>query len=443
MSKFHATSNCLLAAALLCGSQAFAAKLDLTSEVGMKGVSLTNINFAQPNPSKDFAYLQTAALGIAVKDLRPTQAGEMTLDVNLRLRAYGVSGSTTVLSSPYNAIASRYPNSSMVPYFEDAYMRVNHLFDWNLTMQAGRMPFMLASGMTLSDDNLGLTGVTLRRDKVFKTFDLQLFALQPKGTEAQSKSVDLAGMSVTIPGEGLWELYSYFDFDKNTATAASGTAVSARTIQFTGISYTLKYGFLSFTGEGVMQGGSANKTDGTGKINYSGSAFALSGKWVQPFGRFGTGEARISYGHGSGDKYSTPDTDEAFFPDFGHRYNGLERSGYGDLFAASLYDAAGGDSSTKTGLPAGVSGIQVVNLGLTLPAYRNMYLSLDYYTYEADRNANNSCKVLGSEFDFRLNYPIGQAFNLNLTYAKFTPGSVYDNGTPSSSKVSFEALAKF
>ncbi|MDD4005430.1 MAG: hypothetical protein PHW69_09570 [Elusimicrobiaceae bacterium] len=444
MPRSRSLSILGFAAALLCGGgTVFAAKLDLTSEVGLKSVSFNNLNFATSDPTKDFFYLQTAALGIGVKDLRPMQSGEMTMDVNLRLRAYGVSGSTAALAAPYGSIASRYPGASMMPYIENAYMKVNRLFDWNLAMQAGRMPFMLASGLTLDDDHLGLTGFTLKREKIFNEFDLQFFALQPKADDSVSKSVNLAGLNMTIPGEGVWELYSYFDFDKNSATAASGTAVSARTLQFTGLSYTLKYGFLSFCGEGVLQSGSANKTDGTGTINYNGSAFFLSGKWVQPFGRFGTGEARLTYGHGSGDKYSTENTDEAFFPDYGHRYNGLERSGYGELFAATLYDAFGGNSSTKTGLPGGVSGIQVVNLGITLPAYHNIYISLDYFSYEADRNANNDCKMLGSELDLKFNYPIGQTLNLSLSYAKFAPGSIYDNGTPSPNKLAVEAFAKF
>ncbi len=433
----------LFAAVLTGGGNVFAAKLDLTSEVGLKGVSFSNLNYATANPSSRFFYLQNAALGIGVKDLRPMQAAEMTMDVNLRLRAYGISGSTTAQSAPYDTIADRYPNSSFVPYIENAYVKVNHLFDYNLTMQAGRMPFMLASGLALADDNLGFTGLTLKSEKLFNRFDMQFFAFQPRADNSTAKSTDLMGFSAAIPGEGLWELYNYWEFDKNASTAANGTAVSARTLQFTGISYTLKYGFLSFTGEGVLQGGSANKTNSSDKIKYSGSAFSLSGKWVQPFGRFGTGEARFTYGHGSGDKFSTLDTDETFFPDYGHRYNGMERSGYGELFAASLYDAFGGDSSTKTGLPAGLSGVQVVNMGVTLPPYHNIYVMLDYFVYEADRNANSSSKKIGTEIDLRLNYPIGQTLNLSAVYAKFSPGPVYPNGTKTPSKLAFEAFAKF
>jgi hypothetical protein len=432
----------LAAAAMLGGGIAHAAKLDLTSDVGVKAVSISNINFATQNPGGDFFYLQNASLGIAVKDLHPKKASDMTMDVYIKLQAYGIAGSTVAKNAPYDAIAERFPNSNFTPYMENAYMRVTRLFDTNLTFKAGRMPYILATGLTLCDDNMGFTGFTLASERLFNLFDLEFFTFQPKASDSKANSVNLLGASVKIPAEGIWEFYNYWEFDKNPGKAAANVAISGRTLQFTGLSYSLKYGFLTFKGEGVMQTGSAIKTNSSEQIKYNASALLLSGKWVQPFGQFGTGEVRITYGRGSGDKNASPDMDEAFFPDYGHRYSGLERSGYGELFAASLYDAFGGDPTTKTGMPAGLSGIQVVNMGITMPSYRNVFLDVDYYSYEADR-AVGASKKLGTELDFRLTYPIGQAFSINAVYAAFSPGSAYPAGTSSAKKFALEALARF
>ena len=74
-----------------------------------------------------------------------------------------------------------------------------------------------------------------------------------------------------------------------------------------------------------------------------------------PLPRLGEGIARMSVARGSGDHADTPTRDEAFFPAHGHQFNGLDRSGFGDFFGATPYNAFGGNYGDKNLLlPPGI-----------------------------------------------------------------------------------------
>ena len=172
-----------------------------------------------------------------------------------------------------------------------------------------------------------------------------------------------------------------------------------------------------------------------------GTAYLMKGKWIQSMGRWGTGSARMLIGRGSGDKPGTETTDEAFFPSFGHRYNGIERDGFGSIFGATLYDSLR-TADTASGLPGTASGIQVLGVGATFPEYKGFYPDIDLFMFKADM-VSGSGKGIGNELNFRLVYPFGENFKIQFTYAKFTPKSIYPDGTKDVKLFSFQTTGKF
>lgn len=129
-------------------------------------------------------------------------------------------------------------------------------------------------------------------------------------------------------------------------------------------------------------------------------------------------------------------------PSHGHRYDGLERDGMGEFFAATPYDAFGGRStSTLSGLPVGVSGIQTVNIGFTPPAYYGIMLDIDYYLYQATRTASGPSTTLGREWDFKLRYRIHDKVSLQASAALFTIGPAIGQGI--ARRYMLEAAAHF
>ncbi|MBI4057400.1 MAG: hypothetical protein HY399_07650 [Elusimicrobia bacterium] len=364
---------------------------------------------------------------------------DTTMDVGLLLGAIGISGSTVPIQSPFDRAASRYPNSNLTPYIQNAYVKVNQFlgYPWQLTL--GRQPFELVGGLLASDNGVGFTG--LRIDYPFRSWEMKtkLFMFEPSSTGGVN-SLDLYGFSLEIPSEGIWELSALIEKDKTT-TVALNTPVQGAVRTFYGLRYSLEYGPLSFDGQGVIQSGSAKpQNPAQSKITYAGTALLFKGKWTQEMGRLGIGQGRLSFGKGSGDHSDTLTRDEAFFPSYGKRFDGLERAGFGDFYGASLYDAFG-STSTANGLPPNASGVQVFNLGATFPPYNGIYLDIDYYIFQAGTIGSALTKSLGKEWDVRLHYTIKNKLTIQVAFASFSPGNPYNSTT--AKRFLFEASGRF
>ena len=156
------------------------------------------------------------------------------------------------------------------------------------------------------------------------------------------------------------------------------------------------------------------------------------------------GIAGLPGGRGTGDNAETPTTDEACVPSHGLRYDGLGRVGFGELFAATPYDAFGGASTaTASGLPIGVSGIISVGMGITPPAWHGITMDIDYYIYQAERTAFGANRTLGTEVDVRFRYDFRERLQLRLSSAWFEAGPTFNTDKPSSRRYMLEGTARF
>lgn len=444
-------------------SSASAASLDVTASYRMKAASYQNLDLSSdPSGRNSRAFMANdARLGLAVKKipLESSRGGEdSSMDVGLLLHAIGVSGSTTTIALPFDRIARHYPNSDLAPFIENAYLRVSKL--WSLPLEAtfGRQSFRLGSGLLLDDDGAGLTGVSIRGELPWASMKAEGFVFQAHNPRISGPaSLALFGASLNLPSEGAWQLNQLFERDRAEQLVygcsyagnpdAAGCAVSKALRSLTSVRYQLSYGPLVFDGEAALQKGSATPTGpkpAGNRITYNGNAQVVRMKWKQSLYKTGEGIARVSLARGTGDNPGTNTTDEAFFPTRGHAHNGLERSGFGEFFAATPYDAFGGNYSTSTasGLPRGASGLVVVGAGYTPPAYRGIALDVDYFLFQAERISSGS-RTLGMEWDFRLRYAIRDQFSLSLTAAAFKAGKFADPGTGVSRKYSLEASGRF
>ncbi len=453
-----APAACLALA--LAAPSARAASLDVTASYGMKALSYENLNLG--GARDNHAYLTNdARLGVAVRKiaLEESRGGEeTTMDVGLRLRALGVSGSSVAIASPLDRAAAYYPRTDLTPFLENAYLRVDRLWGLPLTAVLGRQTFRLGSGLLLDDDGAGLTGALLRGELPWAGMKVQAFVFQDKNPQASApNSLTLFGASFDLPTEGTWQLNQLFERDASNQLVygctyagdpeAAGCRVSKALRSFSSLRYQISYGPLVFDGEAALEKGVATPTGATpapNHITYNGNAQVVRMKWKQGLYHAGQGIARVSVARGTGDDTGTATRDEAFYPSHGHRYDGLERAGFGDFYGATAYDAYGGNysTSTKSGLPAGASGLVVVGAGYTPPAYRGFTLDLDYFLYQAERIATGP-KTLGMEWDVHLRYPIRDSLSLNAGMAYFKSGVSTDPGKSVARKYSFEAVGRF
>lgn len=453
-----------LALAILFASgspAARAASLDITANYKMKAAAYSNLHYNVHDRNNHSFITNDARLGIAVRRIPlETRGGEdTTMDLGIGLRALGVAGSTASVASPFDRIASYYPNTDMTPFIENAYLKVHRLWGYPWEATFGRQNYRLGGGLLLDDDGAGLTGVSARGELPWWNMKVEAFVFNDRNPLLTSapNSLDLAGLSIDLPGEGVWQLNQLIERDRAQQTVygctytgnpqANGCLVSKALRSFTALRYQISYGPLVFDGEAAIQRGVATPTGlnpAGNHITYNGNAQVVRMKWKQSLWRTGQGIARMSVARGSGDDPGTETTDEAFFPSRGHRHNGLERSGFGELFSATAYDAFGGNYSTttKSGLRNGASGLVVVGAGYTPPAYKGVTLDLDFFLYQAERISSGS-RTLGTEWNLRVRYPIRDQLNLAATMAYFRAGMFTDPGRSIARKYSFEASGRF
>lgn len=446
---------------VLGASAAHAASLDVTAAYKMKAASYSNLHYNTADRNTHSFITNDARLGIAVRRIPlETRGGEeTTMDLGIVLRAIGVSGSTNSIASPFSRVASYYPNADLTPFIENAYLKVHRLWGkpWEATF--GRQSYRLGGGLLLDDDGAGLTGVSARGELPWWNMKLEGFVFNDRNplNTAGPNSLDLAGFSVDLPGEGVWQLNQLIERDRSSQIVygctytgnpePNGCRVSKAFRSFTGVRYQISYGPMVFDGEAALQRGYATPTGilpAPNHITYNGNAQVVRMKWKQSLFRTGEGVARASFARGTGNDPGTRTTDEAFFPSHGHRHNGLERVGFGELFAATAYDAFGGNYSTTTasGLRTGASGIVVVGFGYTPPAYKSLTLDVDFFLYQAERISAGP-RTLGTEWDVRLRYPIRDQLTLAATMAYFRAGKFTDPGRSVARKYSFEVSGRF
>ena len=425
-----------------------AASLDINTDYRLRGVSYTNLNLQDPRNDRSFM-TQNGRLAVVLKDAwRGTEGNDEGLDLGVALRGIGVAGSTTAVQVPFDRAASYYPNTSFTPFFENAYVRLKNVggYPWETTI--GQQNFKLGSGLLLSDDGAGFTGVSVLGSLPLEDMKAGAFVFQPRNQQAGANSLMVYGGTIELPTEGTWQLNELVEKDQSPQMTSFGLPINKATRYFTSARYQIAYGPIVFDGEGAIERGSAvpNPADGiNGNILYKGDAEVMRAKWRQPLpARMGEGIGRITVSRGSGYSGRSVNSDEAFFPSHGHRFDGLERDGYGEFFAATPYDAFGGaSSSTVSGMPAGLTGIETVGIGFTPPAFYGIALDIDHYLYQADRNTNGPSRSLGQEWDARLRYRFRDKLSFAASAAYFTTGDAMPSSHAHGRRYLIEAAARF
>ena len=450
----------LLCAAALSPAPVRASSLDVTAAYRMKGLSYTNLELGRDPRSKDNrSYLANdARLGVAVRRI-PLASGrgeDASMDVGLVLHAVGVAGSTDSFHPPFDRIANVYPNAELAPFIENAYVRVSRLWGYAAEWTFGRQSFRLGSGLLLDDDGTGFTGASVRAELPWWGLKGEAFGFQDK-SPFTGRPLELAGVSIALPTEGTWEVSQLFERDRAEQLIygctypgdpdLNGCRVSRALRSFSSLRYQISFGPMVFDGEAALQRGAATPTGpqpAGNHVTFNGNAQVVRMKWKQGLYKTGEGIARVVVGRGSGDDPGTPTRDEAFFPSRGHRVSGLERSGFGEFFGATPYEAFGGNysTSTKSGLPQTASGVMIVGAGYTTPAYRGFTFDLDFFLFQAER-IQSGPRTLGTEWDARLRYPIRDQFTIALTGAQFRAGKALDPGRASARKYGLEVSGRF
>jgi hypothetical protein len=431
--------SCFLLSLVLLPSLVLAemSSLNLGLDYTVRGVAIQN-NDIDPNTNDNYNYTSHQA--------RVYMNGWLNEDVEAGLRVqsvniWGLEGSTS-------APLSRYPATDGTPWIEQVYIHMPTLVNKRLDLTIGRQSIVVGDGMLVSDDQLGFNAI---RAKVSlpRGMGVDLFTAKVNESLNGQKDSDLNGAVVSLTqGDNKWELSWIQENNKSPSIyTLGGTTTTASSLSRTFFDLRL-FGDLKdayYKVEFALAKGKADLPGGGVKIQGIGEKIELGAQSdTAKFGRFGV---KAVYASGSGDDPASTDKDESFRPTFAHRWDGLQRSGYGQHFGATLsdaYDPESPFSPSATGLPNGASGIKTLGFGIFTVQKVNWTGNIDYYTFDSRvKVPGSNQKSLGAELDIGVVYRFTGYVTFALGSATFFPGDVFGQSIAKVTRYTAEATLHF
>ena len=350
-----------------------------------------------------------------------------------------------------NTLPTTYPKADGTPWVEEAYVHMPNLAWKHLNLIIGRQPITLGDGMIVSSDDKGFDAIRAQLKGPWKT-ELDVFTAKIAGTTAAPDVSDLkAAVFRAQQAERNWDLGIIQEThgageDYHLGLSTYTTVRVQRRFYDARLFGDLKDAYYKIE-IAMQQGDAVLAPDMKVKLKGLGERLELGAqKDTDKWGRFGV---KALYAQGTGDDNGTGTTDEAFRPSFCHRWDGLQRSGFGDHFAATLsdvYDPSAPFAPGTTGLPPGFSGVRTMSLGIFSTQKVFWTGSLDYFTYQALTKPTGLAD-LGAEVDLGITYRYTGFVTFRLGEDLFFPGNVYKNyipgGTSRVMRTTFEAHVHF
>ena len=441
-----------------------AAILDVGTDYRLRGLSYSKVDYGVSS-GQDYSYYSQRALAHIGGRFSPN------IEFMTQVQAIGVAGSSASVTNPtVDPGMGRYPNTNFTPWVQWAYMKATQLYDMPIDLTVGRQPILLGDGLILSDDDLGFTGIRAQTRLPWYGLRADLFTFKTGDALQGARDADIYGIEFTKPLRAVryqasWVMERdrsgntlYIRPSENTSSALlSGSDFRATSItrQFYDARIEgrlLQGGFYKF--EGVLQTGHVDRSSATlGSVDIGGYAFLVSGGLFTRFSKYGPIEIHGTFGLASGD--SGGGKDNSFRPSFGHRFDGLERSGFGEYYGASLYDALPtttygptGSTAAVSGLPPGYSGMRVIGAGVTTHPTNLLSIGIDYYVYTAQETPGSNFPVgssessLGTELDIGAGFAYTSYLTFRASYAMFSPGKAYPN-RDQATRLLIEAIGRF
>ncbi len=443
-------------------TSAHAASLDIGTNYRLRGISMDKTDFGATT-GQEYSYYSQRLLAHIGGKFSPN------IEFMTQFQAIGIAGSSSAIVSPIaNPSGSRYPHTDFTPWVQLGYVKATQLYDLPVDITFGRQSILLGDGFLLSDDDLGFTGIRLEGRLPWYGLQAQLFTFKTSDSVMGSHDTDLYGFELTKPTRNIRYQASivterdksgstiYIRPSENSLTFAPGTDLRASKIERTfydaRIEGRLREGGF-YKGEFALQSGSVDRSTTTlGDVDLGGYAFLVSGGLFTRFSKYGPIEIHGLFGVASGD--SGGSSDNSFRPSFGHKYDGLERSGFGEFYGSTLYDAIpsstygpGASTNSVSGLPIGHSGIRVIGAGVTTHPTSLLSIGIDYFVFTSQESTNFSAASsesgLGTEIDIGVGFAYTNYLSFRGTYAIFSPGAAYGAFTDNATRIVLEAVGRF
>lgn len=334
----------------------------------------------------------------------------VTIGVKLQSRGFwGVNTSTVTIEG--------LTRKNMLPWIENAYVKVDEFFGLPLYLAFGRQPLQYGDGLLVNDNASGYDAVKLSAILPWQV-DCELMMLKPTGREGVSpdnwKEKNAYGVflkrrwkRITPQISGFWQRDRISGVDKN----------------FLGFHVSGKLGKeVDYRGGMVIQSGKEGGRD------YKGLAYILGGEFEADT-KIGKGMFVCEYFVGSGEDVDVPTgKDENFLSDYAH----LSEEEYGEYYVENRSKVRDGDPDY------GITNLKIFKLGVSVFPLPELKTGLNYFIY----NSHTPKGSIGDEVDIFVKYYYSANLSFRLVYGIFMAGKL-DEDEEGADKVLGEVMVKF
>lgn len=410
----------LFCAFLLClalpAGLSYASSLTVETDYRLRGVSFGNNDFDTATSSDTQSYY--------TQRVQVTLGGSFNDEVRIvtKLTALGVVGSTgTLFTTPY-------PNTSLTPFIENAYIVLSNFNGTPIDIYAGKQPLMYGDGLIISDNGVGANALrVIGRVPWPGPWVAELMTAKLATQFKPASDTDIYGfISSTEWKKHHWEL-GYFQYvNKSGYQYAPGGGVADTAREAFKEYYDIRVGRRDeqsfYQLELAKQSGHITRSDAS-VVALNGMGYTIRGELYGKNTRLGTVTARTFLSKASGNDARHPDSDGSFSPDLTRRYDGLERAGHGQLFAATPTDSYFSLPSDE------YSGINTLSLGAVFSPLYAWGFSVDYFLYSASVGPRGAPAASGFERMFGAEFSLGVEMDIGVTYthSKYVSTSLYYN----------------
>ncbi|MFH1368867.1 MAG: hypothetical protein ABII64_07055 [Elusimicrobiota bacterium] len=436
--------------------------LSIETEYRLKSINFSNLDYNSATSSDTLNYYE--------QRVRISIGGKFSpgVEIGSRITAMEIQGAAT------NFFNAPYPRTDFTPFVENAYVKLSGIADSEMDLTVGKVPLEFGDGLIIADNGIGFNVIELDGSlqipipyvswapgKRFKYGSIKLpskfRAFMSKISESVHEDTDndIFGGSAAMEISRHEVEIGYFDSRDYSHTPYTRGTVSVPVIsilkQFYDlrISRRLEYGSYSF--EYARQNGFMRKPD-LNTIMFNGTGMVMKGTLLRENTKLGKIEARALCAAFSGSESIGTLTDEetAFTPDHTKRWDGFKKGVYGELFGATPFDSF-------AALNPEYSGINTLNLGVSVMPLDMWTLSADHFWFSASRGAAGKDTTwieqrfggrysLGNELDLAAKLTLNKYASLKLSYGRYIPPASEDFWQPYQDPVdryAFEMTAKF
>jgi hypothetical protein len=370
----------------------------------------------------DYTSIKTKSVDIFSQYLNLNVIGKFDdkIEMSAKLGSYGFSGKY------YNAFEMPYEGRDFEIFLETAFITFKNEKSLSLPYKIyiGKQEFHYGNSFIIDGDNTDMLGAEVNIE-LSRFLTLDMFASKVSDENFNFHGINFNFFSFiefTVCQERNDSGYIYI---KGLSTKNSGddsNKIEYDNKTFYDICIANNGKKYKYAIEAAHQKGGILK-DSTQKVDYDAYMFSLNGAWHGDMFRRDT-NASILF------TYSGANGENCFSPTFAKRYNGLQRIGYGTLFAVNTTDSF-------IVLPKGYYGINTLGCSFDISPFNAFNSGVSYFFFsasDAPTNAGDSgfAKIygakadLGKELDFFVKYKYKNYFDIVFDFAWYMPPSKAD-----------------